>query len=122
MGTITMHAIGPIAVPVPPPTDPLRELRVNLQLDVRIWGIDNAGKPFSQNARTVEISALGAPLMGVQRVQEGDVIGIQYRQAKARFRIVWIGKQGSEQPGSIGVECVEPGKCIWTEVLEEKAT
>lgn len=110
--------------PSPPPAviaDPLRELRVNLQLDVRIWGIDNVGKPFSQNARTIEISALGARLMGVQRVQEGDIIGIQYGQAKARFRIVWIGKEGSEQPGSVGVECVEPGKCIWTEVLEEKA-
>ena len=102
-------------------SDPLRELRVNLQLDVRVWGIDNLGKPFSQNARTIEISALGARLMGVQRVQEGDIIGIQYGQAKARFRVVWIGKEGSEQPGSVGVECVEPGKCIWTEVLEEKA-
>jgi hypothetical protein len=103
------------------PEDPLRELRVNLQVRVRVWGIDALGKPFSQTARTVEISALGARLTGLQCVQEGDIVGLQYGEGKARFRVVWIGLPGSEQAGSVGVECVEPGKCIWTAVLEENA-
>jgi hypothetical protein len=104
-----------------PTMDSLRELRVDLQLEVRVWGIDTLGKPFSQAARTIEISALGARLTGIQHVQQGDIIGLQYGQGKARFRVVWIGAAGGEQVGSVGVECVEPGKCIWMEILEEKA-
>lgn len=101
--------------------DHLRELRVHLQLEVRVWGMDAAGKPFSQIARTVEISALGARLRGVEGVQQGDIVGVQYRDQKARFRVAWVGAPGSETADQIGVECVEPAKCIWTAVLEEQA-
>jgi PilZ domain len=101
------------------PAEPLREVRVPLKLDVRVWGIDCWGKPFSRHARTLEISALGARLEDVGGVQKGDIIGIQYGEAKARFRIVWVGQPTSEQAGSVGVECVEPGKCIWAEVMQK---
>lgn len=104
------------------PAGPLRELRVHLQLPVRVWGLDASGKAFSSNTRTVEISALGARLVaGDLSVQKGEVIGIQFGEAKARFRVVWLGSERNE-PGSIGVECVEPGKCIWTQALEKAAT
>jgi hypothetical protein len=110
----------------PPPSDPgmrtgpLREVRVHLQLPVRVWGLDATGKPFSENVHTIEISALGARLSGNLRVQKGDVVGIQYGEMKARFRVVWLGSE-ENVPGAVGVECVEPGKCIWTEVLEKAA-
>ena len=104
------------------PPGPLRELRVGLQLPIRVWGLDAAGKAFSANTRTIEISALGARVVaGDLSVQKSDVVGIQFGEAKARFRVVWLGSERNE-PGSIGVECVEPGKCIWTEVLEKAAT
>lgn len=104
------------------PAGPLRELRVHLQLPVRVWGLDASGKAFSSNTRTIEISALGARLeAGDLSVQKGDIVGIQFGDAKARFRVVWLGSEKNE-PGCIGVECVEPGKCIWTEVLEKAAT
>ena len=102
------------------PAGPLRELRVRLQLPVRVWGLDAQGKPFSHNTRTIEISALGARLAGPLSMQQGDVVGIQYGEAKARFRVVWLGKDESGT-AAIGVECVEPGKCIWTEVLAKAA-
>ena len=103
------------------PMGPLRELRVPLQLPVRIWGVDSTGKAFSRNARTVEISALGARLSDAGLLQEGDVIGIQHGEAKARFRVVRQGAPGTEQAGTVGVECVEPGKCIWIAAIEEAA-
>ncbi len=116
--------------PVKPPTavagsiasESLRELRVRLQLEVRVWGIDALGKPFSQVAHTIEISALGARLAGLQHVQKGDILGLQYGEGKARFRVVWMGAPGSDQEGAVGVECVEPGKCIWMAILEQQAT
>jgi len=45
--------------------EPLRELRVPMQLEVRVWGMDVGGKPFFQSARTVEVSAKGARLAGI---------------------------------------------------------
>jgi hypothetical protein len=117
-----MAMLPELATPVTPVTpESLRELRVQLQLQVRVWGIDAVGKTFSQIARTVEISALGARLAGLHSVQEGDIVGIQYADAKGRFRVVWIGRSGTEESGMVGVECVEPGKCIWTAVLKESA-
>ncbi len=120
MGSIPEPAaVAPSASAATAVPEPLRELRIPLQIEVRIWGIDCFGKAFSRTARTVEISALGARLANVGCVQKGDIIGIHYGEAKARFRVVWIGEAGSEQAGTVGVECVEPGKCIWTEVLEK---
>lgn len=111
----------PPASAAPSSAEPLREVRVPLKLDVRIWGIDCWGKPFTRQARTVEISALGARLENVGCVQKGDIIGVQYGEAKARFRVVWAGDAACGKNDTIGVECVEPGKCIWTEVLEKNA-
>lgn len=98
----------------------LREVRVPLHLPVRVWGLDAGGKAFSHNAKTIEISALGARLSGVERVQVGDVVGIQFGEAKARFRVVWVGTEG-DRAGQVGVECIEPGKCIWIAALEKAA-
>ncbi|HEV7522783.1 MAG TPA: hypothetical protein VGP89_16900 [Candidatus Angelobacter sp.] len=37
-----------------------------MPLAVRIWGLDSEGKVFSQNARTLDITASGARLYGVK--------------------------------------------------------
>ena len=99
--------------------DKLRELRVGLQLEVRVWGLDSSGRPFSHTVTTKEISALGARLKDIAGVQKNDVIGVQYRDQKARFRVVWVGEANTERSGEVGIECVEPGKCIWTSALHE---
>ena len=99
--------------------DKLRELRVGLQLEIRVWGLDSSGKPFSSNVTTKEISALGARLKGVTGINKNDTIGVQYRDQKARFRVVWVGEPNTERGGEIGIECIEPGKCIWTAALHD---
>src|SRR5437868_15531928 len=100
----------------------LRELRIGLRLPVRVWGMDLNEKPFTANAETVEISALGARLTGIASVKEGEVIGIQYEGNKARFRVVWVGEPGSERAGQIGVTCLDNSKCIWSKALEAQPT
>ena len=96
----------------------LREVRVKLELDVRVWGLDSSGKPFSYDCKTVEISGCGACLTGVTNVQVDEVIGLQYKDQKSRFRVVWVGAAGSEQTNQVGVENLDPKKCIWVAVLE----
>jgi hypothetical protein len=99
---------------------PLREMRVRMQLEVRVWGMNSSGKPFSQTARTVEISGNGARLEGIAGLQQpGEIIGVQHAGQKARFQVLWIGEKGTPQAGQIGLACLEPGKCIWQQALQD---
>src|SRR5437868_14339401 len=93
-------------------TKQVAELRLQIQLKVRVWGMDSGGRPFATQAETIEISGLGARLKGVRGVKEGDIIGIQYTEQKARFTVIWSGRPGSLQDGEIGVRTVEGNKCI----------
>jgi hypothetical protein len=90
-----------------------REDRVPVSLSIRVWGLDAAGKPFTQSAQTVNISRLGARLQGVRaELAAGDVIGLQHDAEKARFRVIW------RQPsGEAGIHCVEAGRYIWGAAL-----
>ena len=100
--------------------DPLRELRIPMQLEVRVWGMDSTGKPFSQTARTVDISGQGARLAGITGPKQlGDVIGVQYGNQKARFQVVWVGANGTADQGQIGIASLDAGRCIWAEALKD---
>lgn len=100
--------------------EPLRELRVPLQLSVRVFGVDSTGKPFSQTARTVNISGNGARLEGVSvPKQVGDVIGVQHCNEKGRFRVVWIGEKDTAEEGQFAITRVDEGKCIWGEAAQD---
>jgi hypothetical protein len=88
------------------------------QLELRVWGLDNTGKPFSQAARTSAISYSGASLLSIfVPLDVGEVIGVQYGNQKARFRVVRAGQKGTVKEGEIGIACLEPNKCIWPEAL-----
>jgi hypothetical protein len=92
--------------------------RVPATLSIRIWGMDSTGRPFSSQARTIDVTRTGARITGLEHVcQKGDVIGIQCGEQKARFRVVWVGNSGSARAGQVGVHCVESGKYIWSVVL-----
>ncbi len=99
-----------------------REERIIISLPVRLWGMDINGKPFTQNASSVDITRMGARLQGVTcRIQHGDIIGIQHGNDKARFRVIWVARPGSRNEGQIGVHCVEVGKYIWGTVQPSNA-
>ena len=94
-----------------------REERIIISLPVRLWGMDVNGKPFTQNASSVDITRLGARVQGVTcQIQHGDIIGIQHGNDKARFRVIWVARPGARNEGQIGVHCVEAGKYIWGSV------
>ena len=95
--------------------------RLPSELSIRIWGMDSAGRPFSAQARTIDITRTGARIAGIEHIcQKGDVIGIQHGEQKARFRVVWVGTTGSSKAGQVGVHCVESGKYIWGVPLPER--
>ncbi len=103
-----------------------REERIAVKLEVRVWGMDANGKPFSHTATTLDVTRTGARLNRLPcPLQPGDIIGIQHGNEKARYRVAWIGKFGTTRNGQIGVLCLEPDKYIWgtpLNVLKAAAT
>ena len=91
-----------------------REPRVQARLQVRIAGIDASGRALLQMVPTRNISRQGALLAGIQgKLKLGEIIAITYKNSKARFRVTWMGDAGTEGAGQIGVQSLEPEKCIW---------
>jgi hypothetical protein len=87
-----------------------QEMRVAQRLPVWVTGIDARGNRFRQSAMVVEISRLGARLGEIRCLRAaGDVLELNCRGRKARFKVVWI----DESRGYVGVRCVEPGKNLW---------
>ena len=101
------------------------ESRVDISLDVKVWGLDLYGKPFVQHARTVNTSSVGARLIGIDCVREGTVISLQHGEQKSRCKVIWVGRDAAKSR-QIGIHCVEPGKRLFNshlrvpEKLEDK--
>ncbi len=87
--------------------------RYEINVGVKVWGMDRFGKPFVQHARTVNANPLGARLTGIACVRVGEIIGIQHGDEKSRFKVVWVGRDNTPQARQIGVHCLEPGKRLF---------
>lgn len=96
------------------------EPRVDISLDVKVWGMDLYGKPFVQHARTVNASSVGARLIGIDCVREGEVISLQHENQKARCKVVWVGRDAAKSR-QIGIQVVEPDKRLFGAKLKSPA-
>jgi hypothetical protein len=94
--------------------DRRRQSRVFVELPVQIWGMDANGRPFTQPATVCTISGRGATLQGVTaQLKTGDVVDLQYKGNKAQFRIVWLGKPGTDKQGEVGLENLSKDVLLW---------
>ena len=96
------------------------EPRIDISLDVKVWGMDVYGKPFVQHARTVNASSVGARLIGIDCVREGEVISLQHENQKARCKVVWVGRDAAKSR-QIGIQVVEPDKKLFGAKLKSPA-
>jgi len=88
--------------------------RVPKNMPVRIFGMDSAGKPFSSQVETLDISPAGARLVGVYQFNiPGETIGLEIKGKKGRFLVVWVGKKGTRVEGQIGIRSVESTSTVW---------
>jgi hypothetical protein len=99
---------------------PYVEPRIAISLDVKVWGLDLYGKPFVQHARTVNATSVGARLIGIDCVREGEVISLQHGEQKSRCKVVWVGRDVA-RARQIGVQCAEPGKTLFGASLRKAA-
>ena len=94
--------------------DRRRQQRVFVELPVQIWGMDANSRPYTQPASLRSISGRGATLQGVDAtLKPGDVVDVQYEGTKAQFRVVWLGRPGTEMQGEVGVENLSGDLKLW---------
>jgi hypothetical protein len=75
--------------------DRRKERRLDLELPVRIWGVDRMAQPFAELVRVRNVSNGGAVLIGVRsKVQPGEVLDVQHGASRSQFRIVWMSLSG----------------------------
>jgi PilZ domain len=92
------------------------ETRIDQQIPVRVWGMDAAGRPFFQNANANSISSEGAMLLGIKHpLKAGDIIGIQYGERKARFKVIWATDAGPVRRIEAGVQILPAQHTPWRE-------
>lgn len=94
-----------------------REPRVESDLEILVWGIDARGMPFAQTALARNISRQGALLSGLRQVLRcGDLVAVQYRKERARFRVVWTRSNGDTTQAA--VQKLEHQQCPWPNELQ----
>jgi hypothetical protein len=93
------------------------EGRVDVQIHVRVWGMDAEGRPFFQNATASNMSSDGAQLSGIAHpLKSGDVIGIQHGDKKARFKVVWVVDGGHARKIEAGVQLLPSQRSPWQDL------
>ena len=89
-----------------------KDERVRIELPVHLCRSAAGQKLLS--AHTVDISSSGARLAGLEEPLElGEVLKVECGNRKARFRVVWAGKQDTATAGQAGLECLAPDVDIW---------
>lgn len=87
---------------------------VRMGIPIRIWGMDDFGRPFSQQARTLSVSRHGALIGGLEHiVRANEVIGLSREGQKSRVLIVWVGPIGTAQSGQIAVRAIDADQNLW---------
>jgi hypothetical protein len=93
------------------------EPRIAADIPVRVWGMDAEGKPFFQNAMASNLSSEGALLARIQHtLKQGEIIGVQYGDKKARFNIKWVRGVILLKTFEVGVQVLTGQVVPWAEV------
>jgi len=94
--------------------------RAQPDISVQVWGRDARGEQFSQNATVTNVSQCGALLSGLESdLRTGDVIGIAFHGAQARFRVIWSRASGNTQKIRVAVQKLAKDPCPWKDLLPQ---
>src|SRR5882672_11129852 len=99
-----------------------RQKRTRMVAPVKLWITGTNGDQESHLAHTLDVTDHGIRLAGFRcELKPEDMIELQYRHKRARFRVLWTSTPKSqEKQQQLGAECVEPEKDIWGVEFPEK--
>lgn len=93
------------------------EARIAADIPVRVWGMDSDGKPFFQNAVASNLSSEGALLSRLHHnLKQGEIVGVQYDDKKARFHIKWLKASSLPRTFEAGIQILKGQVVPWAEV------
>jgi len=85
-------------------------------LVVRVWGMNALGKAFSQSAYARNLLLDGALLSGMDHaLTPADTIGVQFKDKKARCRVISTRDAGLPLKIQVEVRLVQGQECPWPE-------
>jgi PilZ domain len=97
------------------------EPRFRVDLPIRVFGVDDDDRLFSQIAHTKDLSSHGARLVGLKgHLKAGDIIGVHFGDKKARLNVIRVVDAGQVQKTEAGVKVVEGQLCPWQEEAGEQ--
>ena len=92
--------------------------RLHIALRVTISGLDSNGNRYSQSATTAEIGVNGMRLRGVRCLRApGEAVQVEYQGRHARYRVAWIGAQGTSGEGLVGLQGLESARFLFSDHL-----
>ena len=81
-----------------------------------IDGRDDLGHLFKQKAVASNLSRSGALLSGItKRVRSGDLIWVEHRDKRSRFKVVWVRDSESHQLIQAAIHLLNADPCPWAE-------
>ena len=88
--------------------DRRKEYRLDMELSVRIWGVDRNARPFAELVRATSVSDSGAVLLDVHsKIHAGELLDVQHEARRAQFRVVWT------RPGEMGIQALPREEAIF---------
>ena len=94
--------------------------RVHVALPIRVTYWDEQNRPHLEMACTYDISPRGARVVGLRGAKhEGDIVAVERGRNKVFCRVVWIGPEGSDLRGQVGLQCIESERNIWEAELRQ---
>lgn len=96
--------------------------RLHVALPVTISGLDSHGNHYAQSATAVEIGVNGMRLSGVRCFRApGELVQVEYQGRHARYRVAWIGAQGTPDDGLVGLQGLEGARFLFSDHLQATA-
>jgi hypothetical protein len=86
-----------------------RSPRAMVRIPVVIKGVNKQGYEFEEETETYVVSKYGARVSSVHEVEVDDILRLRLRDSQdwSDFRVVWIGKEGDETAGGVGLEFIQ---------------
>jgi len=89
-------------------------LRIEVHMQVRVWGMTASGKPFIQTAQAIDAGPQRASLVGIEhQVPVGETIGVEYEGRKGRFSVIWAGLAGTAEADKIEIRPLDVVQNFW---------
>lgn len=82
--------------------------------------MDVDGKPFFQSALASNLSCDGAQLTNLHFcLKIGDIVGLQYGEMKARFKVIWANPSVAPRRNQAGIQILPNQAAPWMEITME---